>query len=174
MYAGFSKNSIFKKILSYGLIAIFNRVYNNWSLVLFFDDEIFIPTWVAVLEDQISLGMVLQMLLCRIDIGSFLMVAAKSFILVIFISVVTSSTMVLCALGSAVTSTRLFGYFSLSYCCWYSCRWWFTTSMVARVHVALSLRHKLKLWESLRWYFRFLVRYVSSAASRKVQYCVME
>jgi hypothetical protein len=83
----------------------------------------------------------------------FLMVAARSIILVLFIPSATSSTMVIRALGSPATSTRLFGYFSLSYWCWYSCRRWLTTSMVARVHVALALRLKLKLWENLRWYF---------------------
>jgi hypothetical protein len=37
----------------------------------FFDDEIFIPASMAVLEDQISLGMVLQIFLRRIDLGFF-------------------------------------------------------------------------------------------------------
>jgi hypothetical protein len=71
-----------------------------------FDDEIFIPVSVAVLEDQLSLGMVLQILLHRIDLGSFLMVAARSIVLAIFFPAATSLTMVIRVLGSPVTSTR--------------------------------------------------------------------
>jgi hypothetical protein len=58
--------------------------------------------------------MVLQILLPRIDLGSFLMVAVRSILLAIFFSAATSSTMVIHALGSLATSTRLFGYFSLT------------------------------------------------------------
>jgi hypothetical protein len=47
----------------------------------------------AVLEDLLSLGMVLQILLRRIDLGSFLMVAARSIILAIFSQAATFSTM---------------------------------------------------------------------------------
>jgi hypothetical protein len=40
------------------------------------------------------------------------MVAARSIILVIFVLAATASVMVICALGSPATSTRMFGYFS--------------------------------------------------------------
>jgi hypothetical protein len=90
---------------------------------LSFDDEIFIPTSVAVLEDQLSLGVVLQVLLRPINLGSFLMVAARSIVLTIFVPAAMSSTMVIRALGSPVTLTNLFGYFSLAHWCWYSCQW---------------------------------------------------
>jgi hypothetical protein len=60
--------------------------------------------------------------------------------------------MVICTLDSPATSIKLSGYFALTYWCWYSCRCGLTTSMVARVHVALALRLKLKLWENLHWY----------------------
>jgi hypothetical protein len=46
------------------------------------------------------------------------------------------------------------GYFALTYWCWYSYRYGLTTSMVARVHVALALWLKLKLWENLHWYLQ--------------------
>jgi hypothetical protein len=36
----------------------------------------------------------------------------------------------------------------------YSCRCGLTNLMVARVHVALALRIKLKLWENLYWYLQ--------------------
>jgi hypothetical protein len=48
-----------------------------------FDDEIFVPTLMAVLEDYSSLGMVLRILLRQTDLGSFLMVTARSIILAI-------------------------------------------------------------------------------------------
>jgi hypothetical protein len=82
---------------------------------LSFDNEIFIPALVAVLEDQLSLGMVLQILLHRIDLGTFFMVAARSIIFAIFVPVATSSTMVIRALDSPAMLTKLFGYFSLAY-----------------------------------------------------------
>jgi hypothetical protein len=49
-----------------------------------FDDKIFVPALVTVLKDQLSLDMILQILLHRIDLGSFLMVAAMSILLAIF------------------------------------------------------------------------------------------
>jgi prepilin signal peptidase PulO-like enzyme (type II secretory pathway) len=79
-----------------------------------FDDEIFIPASVAVLEDQISLGIVLHILLRRINLGHFLIVAARSIILVIFVPAATFLIMAVHALGSP-TSTRLFSYFTLTY-----------------------------------------------------------
>ena len=97
--------------------------------------------------------MVLQILLRRISFRVFLMVAARRIVLAIF-SAATSSTMVIRTLGSPATSTRLFGSSSLEYWCWYSCRCWLITLMAARVHVALALRLKLKLWENLRWYYQ--------------------
>jgi hypothetical protein len=65
----------------------------------------------AILEDYISLGMVLQILLRQIDLGSFLMVAARIIILTIFVLAATSSTMVIRALDSPTMLTVLFGYF---------------------------------------------------------------
>jgi hypothetical protein len=53
----------------------------------------------AVLEDQISLGMILKILLHHFDFGSFLMVAARSIVLAIFVPAATSSTMLIHALG---------------------------------------------------------------------------
>jgi hypothetical protein len=50
-----------------------------------FDDKIFVPASVTVLEDQLSLDMILQILLQQIDLGSFLMVVARSILLAIFI-----------------------------------------------------------------------------------------
>jgi hypothetical protein len=61
--------------------------------------------------------MVLQILLRQIDLGSFLMVAAGNVILAIFVPAAMSSIMVIRALGSPATLTRLFGYFSLIYWC---------------------------------------------------------
>jgi hypothetical protein len=57
--------------------------------------------------------MVLQILLCHIDLGPFLMTAVRSIILTIFIPAVTSSIMVIRALGSPMMLTRLFGYLFL-------------------------------------------------------------
>jgi hypothetical protein len=82
---------------------------------LSFDNEIFVPALVAVLEDQLSLGMVLQILLRRIDLGTFLMVAARSIIFAIFVPAAMSSTMVIRALGSPTTLTKLSSYFFLAY-----------------------------------------------------------
>jgi hypothetical protein len=103
------------------------------------------------------------------------MVAARMFVLATFVPTATSSTMMIHTLGSSTTSTRLFGYFSLAYWFWYSFRWGLTTSMVARVHVALALRLKLKIWDNpFVTIFRFMVWYLSSAVSRKIEDCVME
>jgi hypothetical protein len=74
--------------------------------------------------------MVVQIFLCQIDFGSFVMVAARKFVLAIFVPTATSLTMMIHTLGSSTTSTRLFGYFSLAYWFWYSFRWGLTTSMV--------------------------------------------
>jgi hypothetical protein len=89
--------------------------------------------------------MVRQILLRQIDLGPVLMVAAKNIILAIIFPAAISSTMMICTLDSPATSIKLFGYFALIYWCWYSCLYGLTTSMVARVHVALTLRLKLKL-----------------------------
>jgi hypothetical protein len=59
--------------------------------------------------------MVLKILVRQIDLGSFLMVAARSIVLTIFFPAATSSTMVIRALGSPAISTRLFGYVSPVY-----------------------------------------------------------
>jgi hypothetical protein len=83
--------------------------------------------------------MVLQILLRQIDFGSFLLVAVRRIILAVFVPAATSSTMVIRTLDSPATSIKLSGYVALTYWCWYSCRCGLTTSMVARVHVALAL-----------------------------------
>ena len=49
----------------------------------------------VVLEDYSFLGMGLQILLRQIDLGFFLLVAARKFVLVIFIPAGTSSIMVI-------------------------------------------------------------------------------
>jgi hypothetical protein len=89
---------------------------------LSFDDEIFFPTSMVVLKDYNYLGMGVQILLRQIDLGSFLMVAARRIILAVLVPVATSSTMVIRILGSPSTSTRQIGFYSLTYWCWYSCR----------------------------------------------------
>jgi hypothetical protein len=93
--------------------------------------------------------MVIQILRCQIDFGSFLLVAARRIILAVFIPAATSSTMVIRTLDYPTMLIKLSGYFTLTYWCWYSCRCGLTTSMAARVHVALALRLKLKLRENL-------------------------
>jgi hypothetical protein len=118
--------------------------------------------------------MVLQILLRHIHLGSFLLVATKRIILAIFVSAATFSTMIIRTLDSPAMSTKLFGYFSLSYWCWYSCRCWLTILMAARVYVALALRFKLKLWENHRWYLQVYGLVSILAAFRKVQDYVME
>jgi hypothetical protein len=56
--------------------------------------------------------MVLQILLRQIDIGSFLMVAARSIILAIFCPAVMSPKMVIRVVGSLAMSTGFSVYFS--------------------------------------------------------------
>jgi hypothetical protein len=80
-----------------------------------FDDEIFFSALMVVLLDYSSIDTVFQILLCQVDFGVFLMVAARRIILAIFVPAATSSTMVICILGSPATLTRLFGLFSLEY-----------------------------------------------------------
>jgi hypothetical protein len=55
-----------------------------------------------------SLGMVIRILLRQTDLGSFLMVAARSIILAIICFAATSLTMVIHTLDSPATSVRLF------------------------------------------------------------------
>jgi hypothetical protein len=68
---------------------------------------------------------------------------ARSIILAIIFSAAMSSIIVIRTLDSSVMSTKLFGYFALIYLCWYSCRCWLTTLIVARVHVTLTARIKI-------------------------------
>jgi hypothetical protein len=77
-----------------------------------FDNEIFVPASMAVLEDYSSLGMVFRILLRQTDLGSFLTVVARSIILAIIFPAAMSSTMVIRTLDSPTTSTKLFGYFA--------------------------------------------------------------
>jgi hypothetical protein len=56
-----------------------------------------------VLQDYYSLGMSLQILLCEIDFGDFLMVAVMSVILTKFVPTATSTIMVIRTLGSPGT-----------------------------------------------------------------------
>jgi hypothetical protein len=65
-----------------------------------FDDKIFLPSSMIVSKDQSSLGIVFQILIRQIDFETFLMVAMRIIILVIFMSAATYSTMVIRALGS--------------------------------------------------------------------------
>ena len=65
----------------------------------------------VVLEDYTFLGMGLQIILRQIDLGFFLLVGARRFVLAIFVPAATSSTMVIRTLGSLTTSIRLSGYF---------------------------------------------------------------
>jgi hypothetical protein len=60
--------------------------------------------------------MFFRILLRQIDLGSFLMVAARSIILAIIFPAATSSIMVIRTLDSLATSIKLFGYFALTYC----------------------------------------------------------
>jgi hypothetical protein len=94
--------------------------------------------------------MVLQILLCQIDFGSFLLVAARKIILAVFVPAAISSTMVIHTLDSPAATIKLSSYFALTYWCWYSCRYGLTSSMATHVHVALALRLELKLRENLR------------------------
>jgi hypothetical protein len=80
-----------------------------------FDDEIFFPTLMVVLEDYSSLGMGLQILLRSINFRSFLKVAARKIILAIFVPAVMSSTLMIRILSSPTMSIKMFGYFSLAY-----------------------------------------------------------
>jgi hypothetical protein len=129
----------------------------------------------VMLEDETPLGMVIPILLRQINFGSFLLVAARRIILAVFVSTATSSTMMIHTLGSPATSIKLSGYFTLTYWCWYSCRCGLTTSMVARVYIALALRLKLKLWENIYWYLQvYGLVSILGCLFRKVQDCVME
>jgi hypothetical protein len=83
------------------------------------DNEIFIPLSMAVLEEYNSLDMDLQILLRLNNFGSFIMVAARMIVLAIFFPAATSLTMVSRTLDSPAMLTRLFGYFSRVYWCWY-------------------------------------------------------
>jgi hypothetical protein len=89
--------------------------------------------------------MVFQILLRQIDFRSFLLVAARRIILAVFVPTAMSSTMVIRTLNFPATSIKLSSYFALTYWCWYSCRCGLTTSVAARVYVALTLRLKLKI-----------------------------
>jgi hypothetical protein len=74
---------------------------------------------------------------------------ARRVILVIFVPTATSSIMVIRTLGFPATLTRLFGFSSLEYWCWYSCRCGMIVLVVACVHVALALRLRKKKGEPL-------------------------
>jgi hypothetical protein len=95
-----------------------------------------------------------KILLRQISFGLFLLVAARRVILAIFVPTATSSTMVICTLGFPATLTRLFGFSSLEYWCWYSCWCGMIILMVACVHVALALQFKLKKRENHYWYLQ--------------------
>jgi hypothetical protein len=97
----------------------------------------------------------------------------EDIVLAIFVPTATPSAMVIRTLGYPMKSTKKFGSFSLAYWCWYSCRWWLTTSMVACVHVALILRSK-NYGGILVSIFRSMVLYLSSAVSRKIQDYIIE
>jgi hypothetical protein len=121
---------------------------NKWSADLRSTTRIFFPTSVVLSEDYNFVGMILQILLRRINSGSFFLKAAAGKIVVtVFVPAATSSTIVIRILGSPTTPTKVLGYFSLAYWCCYFCRCWLTTLIVAFLHIALALRIRLKLWE---------------------------
>jgi hypothetical protein len=80
-----------------------------------FDNEIPFSALMVAVEDKVSLGMVLQILLRQINIGHFRMVVAMSIVVAIFFPTITSLIMVIRTLSSPATSTRLSDYFSLAY-----------------------------------------------------------
>jgi hypothetical protein len=77
--------------------------------------------------------MVFRIFLRQIDLGSLLMVAAKSIILAIIFPAATSLTMVIRTLDFPATSTKLFGYFALICWCCYSCLYGFYFNGCTRV-----------------------------------------
>jgi hypothetical protein len=101
--------------------------------------------------------MVLQILLRKIDFGSSLLVTARRIIPTIFVLATVSSTMVIRTLDSPAMLIKSSSYFALTYWYWYSCQCGLTTSMAARMHIALAFRLKLKLWENLHWYLQVYV-----------------
>jgi hypothetical protein len=80
-----------------------------------FDDDIFFLASMKVLLDYSSIDTVIRIILCQVDIGVFLMFVVRRIILAMFVLDVTSSTMMICTLGSPATSTRLFDLFFLKY-----------------------------------------------------------
>jgi hypothetical protein len=78
------------------------------------------------------------------------MVAARRIVLAIYAPTAMSSTMVFIMTGvhiliSLVTTTILFGRFSLEYWCRYSCRCWFITSMDACVQRSLGIVAQIEI-----------------------------
>jgi hypothetical protein len=67
------------------------------------DDEIFFPVSMSVLKNYNSLGLGLEILLCKTGFGSFRMVAVRRIIFAVFVVAVTSSTMVICTLDFRAT-----------------------------------------------------------------------
>jgi hypothetical protein len=105
---------------------------------------------------------VFKILVRQIGFRLFLLVAARRVILAIFVPTATSSTMVICTIGFPAMLIRLFGFSSLEYWCWYSCRCGMIALMVACVHVALALRLKFKKRENHYWYLQvYSLIYVS-------------
>jgi hypothetical protein len=102
------------------------------------------------------------------------MVAARMFVLAIFVPTAMSSTMVICTLGSPTTSTRLLGSFfpgilvlvllpmMIDY---------FNGCVRAR---SLGIAAQKNYGRTFVGIFRSMVLYVSSDASRKVQHYVMK
>jgi hypothetical protein len=76
----------------------------------------------------------------RLQFFRYGLLAARRVILAIFFPTATFLTMVIRTHGFPVTLTRLFGFSSLKYWCWYSCRCGIIVLMVACVHIALALR----------------------------------
>ena len=91
--------------------------------------------------------MVLQILLRQINLGLFLMVAARRFVLAISIPATTSSGNGDSFFRLPTTLTTWFGYLSLKYQWWCSCRCCLINLMVVCVHKALALRLKIKKGE---------------------------
>jgi hypothetical protein len=85
--------------------------------------------------------------------GSLVMVVTRMFVHAIFIPTATSSTIVICALDSPTTSTRLFGCFSLEYWCWYLPMVIDYFNGCARVR-RLGIATQIKIMGEPSWYFQ--------------------
>jgi hypothetical protein len=82
------------------------------------------------------------------------MVAVRSIILVIFVLAAMSSAMVIRALGSLATSTRMFGYFSPIILVWVLLPMVFDYFNGCARARSLRIAPQIKIRENLHWYFQ--------------------